>query len=148
VRDAAVTLLVAFKAILYTSQIVTESISMLPKYRVQEISQRSEERIPKVLPAERGPSSQMDAKPISAGRAPERNAVGVFDLLDNNHTVQLQPVLSQTKQLGEIIVETLESDFEKGLHLIKGLASNPSQIDFPQKDIVLSKLLETVSVIC
>jgi hypothetical protein len=45
VRDAAVSLLITFKAHLFENQIVNETINTLPKYRVSEINKEASERI-------------------------------------------------------------------------------------------------------
>jgi len=47
VRDAAVSLLITFKAILFECPIVNEAVSSLPKYRVQEINKLAGERYSK-----------------------------------------------------------------------------------------------------
>ena len=45
VRDAAVSILITFKAFLNDSTIVNDTINTLPKYRVQEINKFASERI-------------------------------------------------------------------------------------------------------
>lgn len=44
VRDAGVSLLTAFKALLFDHPLVTETVNTLPKYRISEINKLAEER--------------------------------------------------------------------------------------------------------
>jgi predicted PurR-regulated permease PerM len=44
VRDAAVSLLTTFKALLFDNQIVNETVNGLPKYRITEINKVAAER--------------------------------------------------------------------------------------------------------
>ena len=50
VRDAAVSLLITFKAFFNDSAIVNDTINTLPKYRVQEINKFASERIKLEVP--------------------------------------------------------------------------------------------------
>ena len=70
VRDAAVSLLTTFKALLFDHQAINEEVNTLPKYRVVEINKEAIERRKQLYPQasiEVGPQRVGSARPVSAG---------------------------------------------------------------------------------
>lgn len=68
-----------------------------------------------------------------------------------DQTQKEEPPQKQTvpvKSLGGRILDALESDFEKGLLMIKQTAQDLTSFDFASKEMVFLRLLQLVSVSC
>lgn len=66
---------------------------------------------------------------------------------DQPPQVIVQPLVVE-QSAGQVIDEKIDTDFEQGLHLIKGIASNPLSLDANSRELVFNKLLSIISTVC